>query len=192
MTLGARVRVGIMGGAFDPPHVGHVLLATYVLSVGPFDRLLVVPTFEHPFGKQMAPYAERVRMIELALAPLASERVTVSRIEEELGGASYTVRTLEALSTREPTWSMRLVAGADLLRDTSRWRDFPRVAELAPPFVVGRAGHGIGSDAPLELPEVSSTDVRARLARGDDASSLVPHRVLAHIDARALYRAASR
>ena len=118
MTLGARA-VGVLGGSFDPPHVGHVLLAAYAMSASDLDALLVIPTFQHPFGKALSDYDERVHMAELAFGMLAG--VEVSRIEQSLGGASYTVRTLEALQAREPSARLRLVVGADVIADAPRW-----------------------------------------------------------------------
>ncbi len=179
-------RVGVFGGAFDPPHAGHVLLVAYALSVAPIDRVLVVPTFRHPFGKAMAPYDDRIAMCELAFAPLPGARV--SRIEQELGGDSYTVLTLEALHARSPGVSWRLLVGADVLPDTPRWRAWDRVSQLAPPWVVGRSGSESIEDAP-DLPAISSTLVRARYGRGESVERLVPRAVDAAIVARGLYGA---
>ncbi len=183
--------VGILGGSFDPPHAGHVMLAAYALSVAPIDRLLVIPTFQHPFGKILAAYDHRLAMCEQAFEILA--RTTVSRVEQELGGNSYTVRTLEELAARMPGARFRLVVGADVLKDTSRWRAFERVKELAPPFVVGRDGEareGATDRVPMgapDLPAISSTAVRVGYAGGGDLGALVPRTVDAYVRAHGLY-----
>lgn len=186
-------RLGVLGGSFDPPHCGHVLLAAYALSAAPIDALLVVPAFEHPFGKAMAPFAHRVAMCERAFAVLRGAEI--SRIEEELGGASYTVRTLEALRAARPAATLRLVVGADVLGDAHRWKDFDRVRALAPLFVVGRHGHvralASSEGDPIEtpdLPAISSTLVRERLRAGGSAAGLVPGSVEAYCREHALYR----
>lgn len=185
--MSARV-VGVLGGSFDPPHCGHVLFAAYARSVAPIDEVLVVPTFEHPFGKRLSPFAHRVAMCERAFGPIDSVRV--SRLEAALGGPSYTVRTLEALHDAEPDASFRLLIGADVAGEVHRWKDFDRVEALAPPFVVGRGGHDrVLAPGVLTLPEVSSTEVRARLASGADVVGLVPRLVAAYIEAHGLYRA---
>lgn len=178
--------LGVFGGSFDPPHCGHVLLAAYALAAAPIDRLLVVPTFEHPFGKPLAPFAHRVAMCELAFGMLRGAEI--SRIEEEIGGASYTVRTLEALSAQYPGAQLRLLVGADVLGDLERWKDFDRVRELAPLFVVGRSGYAReeGIEAP-DLPAISSTRVRELLRAGDRAAGLVPRGVEAYCREHALY-----
>jgi hypothetical protein len=108
--------IAIFGGSFNPPHVAHVLAVTFVLATAEVDRVLVVPTFQHPFAKALASYEDRVRMCTLAMGWLP--RVEVSRVEEELGGESLTLRTLEHLHAQHPDWQMRLVIGADVLVDS--------------------------------------------------------------------------
>jgi nicotinate-nucleotide adenylyltransferase len=182
--------VGVFGGSFDPPHAAHVLFVSYVLSSVPLDRLLVIPTFEHPLDKSaVAAYEHRARMCELAMADLT--RVEVSQIEADLGGSSRTLRTLEALLARTPSSRLRLLIGADILEETDRWHRWDRIVELAPPVVVGRSGYTrSGEVLPVALPNVSSTEVRDRLARGEDTTGLVPHRVADYIRQHRLYEAA--
>jgi nicotinate-nucleotide adenylyltransferase len=182
------MNVLFFGGSFDPPHVAHVLCVAYALSVGEFERVLVVPVFEHAFGKRLCPFEERVKMCELAFSLI--EGVQISRLEAELVRPNFTLHTLEHLTREHPTWSLRLLVGSDVLTDTSKWYRFQDVVRLAPPFVVPRAGFG---DTPL-LPDVSSTRVRELLAeRGraevdEELARLVPRAVLGHIDAHDLYR----
>jgi len=183
--------VAVFGGSFNPPHISHVLAATLVLATEAVDRLLVVPTFQHPFHKALATFDDRVRMCELALGWLP--RVEVSRVEEELGGESRTLRTLEHLAERHPEWKLRFVMGADILVESHKWFGFDRIIELAPPIVLGRAGV-VHRDAPASvLPEVSSTDVRSRLAAGeyDALRRLVPRAVLDYAQKRGLYKQSS-
>ncbi len=182
-------RVAVFGGSFNPPHVAHVLACALVLSVEEVDRLLVVPAYLHPFAKALAPFEDRARMCELAMAWMP--RVDVSRVEEDLGGESRTLRTLETLSSAHPDWRMRLVIGADILAEAPRWYGFEAIARLAPPIVLGRAGiPAPGAPAAL-LPEVSSTQVRTAIARREwaEVEKLVPSAVLAHIRDRGLYAA---
>lgn len=176
--------VAVFGGSFDPPHVGHVLAAAWVRSTSEVDEVIVVPALEHPFGKPLAPFAHRRRMAELAFAPLT--RVSVSDIEARLGGASYTVRTLEALRRAHPGVELRMMIGSDLVEQVPRWREGHRIAELAPLLVVGRGGHDDGRE--LAMPEVSSTEVRARLAEGRSVDGLVPRAVAEYIARFGLYR----
>jgi len=187
--LRALGRVGVFGGSFDPPHCGHMLLAAYALSVAPIDAVLVVPAFSHPFGKRMAPFEDRLAMARAAFSTLDPARVVISGIESELTAPSYTWRTLEAPSQRLPGLPLRLLLGPALTQGPSKWASVDRVRELAPFFVVGRGEHVAGNEhAPLELPAVSSTEIRARLGRGEDVVGLLPAGVAAHIARRALYR----
>jgi nicotinate-nucleotide adenylyltransferase len=187
----ARERVAFFGGSFNPPHVGHVLGVVYALSTAPIDRVLVVPVYRHPFAKHLEPYAERLAMCRAALGWLP--RVEVSTVEEELGGDSLTLRTLQHLATAHPAWSLRLLVGADVLGDLPKWHRWDLISEIAPPLVLGRRGvdprgHEV---SPEVLPRVSSTEIRAAFTAGDvDAvRGLVPAAVLDLILARGLYRA---
>jgi nicotinate-nucleotide adenylyltransferase len=182
----AREVVAVYGGSFDPPHLGHTLACAYVLSAHAVDRVLVVPTAQHPFGKPLAPFAQRVRMCELALRDL--RRVELSALEEELGGASLTLRTLETLHARLPNADLRLVMGSDLLAETGSWHAFDRIRALAPPLIVPRAGYPIaGNEQPPTLPEVSSTEVRRRLAAGLPTDGLLDPHVAAYAAQHRLY-----
>jgi nicotinate-nucleotide adenylyltransferase len=177
------VKVAVFGGSFNPPHVAHVLACALVLSVEDIDRVLVVPAYKHPFAKALASYDDRVRMCELAMGWLP--QVEVSRVEEELGGESRTLRTIEHLSNAHPDWGLRLLIGADIVAEAPRWFGFDAIVAIAPPIVLGRAG------ADAMLPAVSSTQVRDAIARAawDEAARLVPRRVLDHVRQRGLYGA---
>src|SRR4051812_6311472 len=101
------MRVALYGGSFNPPHLSHQLAMVCALSTAPIDELWMVPTYKHPFDKPLAPFADRVRMCELAAAPFTPVRVC--RIEEELAGESYTLRTVKALQARHPWHQFSLV-----------------------------------------------------------------------------------
>lgn len=183
-----RERLAVFGGSFDPPHVAHVMAVAYVLAVAEVDSVVVMPTWVHPLQKAVrSDFEHRFAMCELAFADL--RRVSVSRLEAELGGQSYTLRTLEELTRRRPGASLRLVIGADILGEVDRWHAFERVAALAPPLIVGRSGYDSHhwEILPVELPPVSSSEIRGRLAAGEDASGLVPRRTLAYARAHGLY-----
>jgi nicotinate-nucleotide adenylyltransferase len=180
-------KVAIYGGSFNPPHLAHVLAVTVVLATEEIDHVLVVPAFKHPFAKALAPYDDRVAMCTLAMGWLP--RVDVSRVEEELGGESRTLRTLEHLQAAHPDWSMRLLIGADLVLEAPRWFRFDAIQAIAPPLVVGRAGVETSGAPPPVLPAISSTDVRAKVAAGkwEELAHLVPRDVLALVRERRLY-----
>jgi nicotinate-nucleotide adenylyltransferase len=181
--------VGIFGGSFNPPHLSHVLALAVILARFDVDRLLVVPTYQHPFAKSLAPFEDRVKMCELAMSWLP--RVEISRVEEELGGESRTLRTLEHLKTKYPDKQLRFVMGADLVLESSKWFGFDRIVALAPPIVLGRVGIEFEGAPPPVLPAISSTEIRARLAGGalGPLEELVPREVVRYAIARRLYAA---
>lgn len=183
-------QIGVLGGSFDPPHIAHVMLGLYGLSVGGLARVIVAPTFQHAFDKPLRPFEHRLRMCELAFAPL--HQVEVSDIERELGGVSRTLRLLETLNARFPDHSLRLLVGSDILRERDRWQHFDRICQLAPPLVATRAGHSHAeADAPALLPELSSSTVREALAQGHNAGGLLPVAVADYIAKHGLYREVS-
>jgi nicotinate-nucleotide adenylyltransferase len=184
------VRVAVFGGSFNPPHVAHVLACALVLSVEDIDRVLVVPTYRHPFAKPLAPFGDRLRMCELAMGWMPA--VDVSGVEAELGGESRTLHTLERLIETHSDWRLRLLIGADIVAEAPRWFGFDAIAKLAPPIVLARARTDNASSRPLLLPDVSSTQVRAWIAAGawDELANVVPRRVLEHVRAEGLYGAA--
>jgi nicotinate-nucleotide adenylyltransferase len=181
-------RVAVFGGSFDPPHVSHVLCAAYVLATQPVDRVMVVPTWAHPFGKKMAPYEHRLAMCERAFADL--RRVETSDIEREIGGESKSLFTLRALHEKHPDWALRFVVGSDILMEKHKWFAWDEVVALAPLIVIGRAGFPHPSAGPALIPEAASRDVRAALSGGEDVTTLVPAAVLAYVAEHGLYRAA--
>ncbi|MEO7035729.1 MAG: nicotinate-nicotinamide nucleotide adenylyltransferase [Polyangiaceae bacterium] len=189
-----RKSVAIYGGSFDPPHISHVLATVYALKVGGFERVLVVPVFEHAFQKQLTPFRHRVQMCELSFAGIAG--VQVSTVESQLPTPSLTLHTIQHLTRTNPAWDLRLLIGSDVLGDTSKWHAFEQISTLAPPFVVGRPGYEHPSAQGALLPDVSSTAVRDALAARHSATSSavlsrsLPRAVLAYIDEHELYRAA--
>ena len=193
--------IALFGGSFDPPHVGHLLAAAWVLATEPVDELWFVPVHEHPLGKKMAaPFEHRVELCQLAIADLGLRRARVSRIEEDLGGEGRTVDLLEHLHQSRPGDRFALVLGTDLKFERSQWKRFERIEELARIIEVWRGGYPntlgtriaapplITSPSSAALPEISSTQIRAALSSGADVSHLVPRAVLEAIRAAGTYR----
>lgn len=175
--------IAIFGGSFDPPHVGHLLAAAWVLATEPCDELWLVPVLSHPFGKPLVgSYDHRVALCE-ALSRLLP-RTRVSRAEQESGQAR-TVDLLQWLQTQLPGKRFALVLGTDLHAERAQWKQFDRIQQLARIIDVPRGGH---SQSEVVIPEVSSTQVRGLLKSGGEVSHLVPRPVLAAIRAAGTYR----
>ncbi len=187
--------IALFGGTFDPPHAAHLLVATYVLATAPVDALWVLPVAHHPLGKQPgADFATRLELCRLAFA-LLGQRVTVRGDEADSSGR--TLDLLELLHQRHPEHQFRLIIGSDILAERERWHRFESVTALAPPIVLQRSGFSVPVEfadqtLPVPLPELASTEIRARLERGESVEGWLPRAVTAAIVARGLYRNASQ
>jgi len=182
-------RVALYGGSFNPPHVAHQMVALYVLETAPVDELWLLPAYEHALGKPLAPFADRLAMCQLAAAALGP-RVSVNDIERTLGTPSRTLRTIQRLRELYPVHEFSLVIGADLLAEVATWFGGAELQATVPFIVVGRAGtEGVAAQAagPVEMPAVSSTDVRRSIETGQPVEGLVPRTVLDYIYRLKLY-----
>jgi nicotinate-nucleotide adenylyltransferase len=170
------MRVAVYGGSFHPPHVGHAMVAAWLLWTDQVDEVWLVPVLEHAFSKDLAPFEERVRWCE-ALASSVGTGVRVCQVEAELPAPSYTIRTLEALQARHPSDCFQLVIGADAYESRAKWHRWSDLERDFGVIVVGRAGFAAIEGA-VTFPEVSSTEVRRMLAASESVSHLVPAKVL--------------
>jgi nicotinate-nucleotide adenylyltransferase len=203
---GQHERVGILGGAFNPPHLGHLWLAQEAHARLGLDRVLLVPFGQAPHRALEAdPGArERLRMAQLAVE--GDDRLDASAIEVDRPGPSYMADTLTSLRETEPAADPTLILGADQAARLGTWHEPAKVLALARVAVADRDGRGRddavaaldglpGADAieGLALPQisVSSTLVRERVAAGLPIRYLVPDAVAAHIAERGLYAAAA-
>lgn len=188
-----RPEIALLGGSFNPPHVAHVMAAWWALATQGVREVWLLPAYRHPFGKALAPFEDRVELCRRAVASIRGAHVCTAEAEladDPLCGK--TARTLEHLRAKHPDLDFALVIGADILPDTPKWHRWDRVQALARVVVVGRQGWPAGPGTPVgaapSLPAISSTEIRERLARGEDVSALVPARALAYALERGLYR----
>ena len=187
-----RPVLAVLGGSFDPPHIGHVLIPTYLLTRGLASRVLVAPCWSHPFAKRMSPFLERLTLTRLAMAVHGSQ-VEVSDIELRIAESrdaatpSYSYELLQAIAAANPNYQVRLVVGSDIVADgeIQRWRNQEQLQTEFRPIVVPRMGYAEASSC--ALPEVSSTSVRGWLAAPDNPAAragleaAVPASVLARL-----------
>ena len=187
------MRLGIFGGTFDPPHVGHLLVAVDAVEQLSLDRLVFVPTATQPLKKDVvrATAAQRLAMVRLLAAD--DTRFEVDPIEIERAGLSYSVDTLAEYARRAPDADRFFLIGADVIRTFDQWREPERVLALAKMVVLTR------DEAPVALPvgatplrsrrvDVSSTEIRARVRARQSLYGFVPEPVAAYIAAERLYR----
>ena len=179
-----RMKVAFFGGSFNPPHIAHQLVSLYVLETAAVDELWWVPCLKHAFDKTLAPFAHRMQMCALAAAALGP-RAQVSDIEGRLGGESRTLLTLKALRAERPDCEFHLVVGADIEPELPAWYGADELLASVPLIVVGRGGFDGGSR--LAMPELSSTEIRGRLAQGVPVSGMLPRAVEAYAREHRLY-----
>lgn len=179
--------VALLGGSFNPPHLGHLLAAHVVRALEPVDQVWFVPAAHHPFGKPLIGFEHRLAMCELMCRD-ASGWLATSDIEGTLGGEGYTVDTLRALHRRWPDRRWTLVIGSDVVADLPRWHEVAEIRRLARIVVLNRDGHPARDAIGPPLAKVSSTEVRAALAAGRGGEGLLHRDVLAYIERHGLYR----
>jgi nicotinate-nucleotide adenylyltransferase len=188
------VKIAVFGGSFDPPHIAHVMACAYILTRSDAERVLMIPCARHPFGKQLVSFEHRFAMCQLAVEGVC-ERIDVSDIEAARHGASYMVDTLDELIARRPQDTFELVIGSDITEEIVRWKDYDRIRQMVPFFVLPRLEEATLPEAvssnKFVLPNISSTEIRARLAAGDVPRELLPRRVAEYIARHRLYGVAS-
>ncbi|MDE2079743.1 MAG: nicotinate-nucleotide adenylyltransferase [Burkholderiales bacterium] len=191
-------RVGLLGGTFDPVHNAHVALGHAALAALALDEVRWIPTGQ-PWQKDrpVTPARHREAMVRLAIA--REPRFRLDRIEIERAGPSFTLDTVQALAAAEPGTDWVLVIGQDQYAGLHTWHDWPRLLGLVTLAVANRPGpprepapevqacaHRM---LPLPMLDISSTDIRRRVAQGRDIAQLVPPQVARYIDLQGLYRA---
>ncbi|MBO3723936.1 nicotinate-nucleotide adenylyltransferase [Actinomyces bowdenii] len=202
MSTPARpLRIGIMGGTFDPIHHGHLVAASEVQNVFDLDEVVFVPTWAQPFkrGRRVSPAEHRYLMTVIATAP--NPRFTVSRVDIDRGGTTYTIDTLHDITAEYPGAELYFITGADALEQILTWKSSEEIFGLAHLVGVTRPGHvlsdsGLPRDrvSLLEVPAmaISSSDCRRRVGEGIPVWYLVPDGVVQYIRKYGLYRMALR
>jgi nicotinate-nucleotide adenylyltransferase len=196
------MRIGIFGGSFDPVHNGHLAVARACQEQASLDEVWLVPTAVQPLKRKgpQATNAQRIEMLRLALEENPTWRVCTLEIDR--GGASYTVDTLRQLHEELPDAELFFLMGSDALRDVARWKEPREIFRLATPLVVHRAGESAPNVEMLqafcavakqprivEMPplEISSTEIRRRLASAELIDEFVPPAVVRYIAQNSIY-----
>lgn len=206
------MRLGIFGGTFDPPHLGHLLVARDAVRDLSLDELVIIPASRQPLktGRRAAPPEARLEMVRLTVA--CEPRMRVDPFEVDRAGLSYSVETLVEYARRYPDAERFFLMGVDAVRTFASWREPGRVASLARVAVVSRlteAGESessVGLEAAVEEMQrsvglaqapiivatrridISSTEIRERVRRGDSIRGLVTDHVAHYIESSGLYR----
>lgn len=185
--------IGLFGGSFDPVHHGHLIVAQVATERLGLDSLRFLPAREQPFkrGRHGASPEHRAKMLSLAIA--GAPGFAVEGIELDRPGPSYTVDTLKELRRREPQSEFVLLLGADAATDLPAWHEAERIPQLARVVVFARPGSRVPGSAfisqVIEVPtiDISATEVRGRISRGQSIRYWVPDVVAEYIARHRLY-----
>lgn len=177
------MKIGIFGGSFNPIHQGHILLAKTALSELNLDKVIFVPSFQTPLKKAVLflPTTERVRFLKAAIR--AHKRFELSDWEIKREKLTYTIETLKHFRRLYgPKTSLYFLAGADTLKNLSRWKSISSVLKSCRFCVFSRPGHKLDKSlsgricwVPMEAVDVSATDLRRRVMSGMSVDGLVPN-----------------
>ena len=195
MVSARAPRIGVMGGTFDPIHHGHLVAASEVAQSFDLDEVVFVPT-GMPWQKTKVTEAEH-RYLMTVIATASNPRFTVSRVDIDRDGPTYTIDTLRDLKAARPDAELFFITGADAIAQILGWRNHDELWELAHFVAVSRPGHVLSTEglpsadvSQLEVPAlaISSTDCRARVREGNPVWYLVPDGVVQYIAKHHLYR----
>ncbi len=195
MSSARAPRIGVMGGTFDPIHHGHLVAASEVAQSFGLDEVVFVPT-GLPWQKDKVTESEH-RYLMTVIATASNPQFTVSRVDIDRDGPTYTIDTLKDLKAARPDAELYFITGADAVAQILGWRDHDELWELAHFVAVSRPGHVLSTEglpsedvSQLEIPalSISSTDCRARVRRGHPVWYLVPDGVVQYIAKHDLYR----
>jgi nicotinate-nucleotide adenylyltransferase len=199
------VKVAVLGGTFNPPHIAHLLCASEAADQLGLDRVILMPVFTPPHKEVPEDPGAEVRVELCELAAAGDERLEVSRLEIDRGGSSFTVDTLRELHARHPEHELIFIVGGDMAVSLPTWKEPRAVLELAKLAIAERSGAlrrdvierltaEYGEDVTdrldfFDMPrmDISSSDIRRRVAAGRTIRYLVPDAVADHVARHGLY-----
>ncbi len=180
-------RLGMLGGTYDPPHVGHLIVAQDVLEELALDRLLIIPAGDPPHRAALLPTEVRLQLVSQAFGE--NPCFEVSRIEVDRTGPSFTVDTLRWIRRTMAPEELYCVIGVDQLRVIDTWSRYEEISEVARLAVMARDGEALPAEMPVPFEnvavtrvDVSGSEIRDRLREGRSIRYLVPERIRERVE----------
>jgi len=205
-NLDKPLKIGLFGGSFDPVHWGHIFTAFYALMEKQLDKIWFIPVGNHPFGKKLSPYMNRVHLLREAIKDMNKymggaehNPLCVSLIENHTEGPNYTSDTIGSLKLVAPGWKFYFIVGADAWLHRDKWKNLERIkADTEEIIIINRPGSealGDESQTPLVMPDMSSSHIRnlyRRSARNasylvNQAQGMMPPSVWRMINSKGYY-----
>ena len=185
-------KIGILGGTFNPPHIGHLIIANEVLDTLHLDEIRFMPNYVPPHKEKSGEVSpnDRLAMLERALGNHPS--FSIERLEIERKGTSYTYDSMKLLIEKEPEALFYFIIGADMIEYLPKWYRIDELHELVHFVGVNRPGYNIESDYPIimvDVPQmfISSSTIRRKLRTGRTVRYLIPDSVVNYIKGNDLY-----
>lgn len=185
------MKVGVLGGSFNPVHYGHLYIAQKVLPY--VDEVWLMPCYHHPFGKENISFHHRYNMIKLALEELGNKRIKVSDFEKRKNKNSATIDTIKELEKTYHGCKFYWIIGSDVVSELKKWKNYRELMKKAKFLIVKRIGY-----EPEFIPKnsvylkevktsISSSEIRDRIRRGESVDGFLPDKVISYIEKNNLY-----
>ena len=181
-------KIAVYGGSFNPPHLGHAMIVSWLLWSGTVDKVIILPVYAHAFDgihdKKLASFEHRLHWCQIAFqncfpSKIPTEPVVeISNLEKDLPTPSYTIDSLRELQKQHQQDVLRLVIGSDSIPHLHKWKNWSEIEQTFDPIVVGRVGYPC--DSKVFFPDISSTDIRNKLQKGDIPNQWI-HKDLAQV-----------
>lgn len=178
------MKVALFGGSFNPPHIGHTIACYYLLEIYNFDKIWIIPCYEHPFNKEIIDFEDRYEMCIRAFK-IFKGKVLTTTIEYERKGTSFTIDTVSELKRRCPQIDFSLVIGDDLIPELDKWKDINKLRKMVD-FVILPRNDKIKNSC--IIPPVSGSNIREMVKSGKKIDKMVPHSVADYIQKKRLYK----
>ncbi|PLT34629.1 nicotinate-nucleotide adenylyltransferase [Bacillus sp. V5-8f] len=185
-------RIGIVGGTFDPPHIGHLIVANEVLDALELDEIRFMPNHVPPHKEKTLNVTDEDRVAMLSYALEGNDFFLIEKIEIERQGTSYTYETIQLLRQREPENDFHFIIGADMIEYLPRWHKIDELMKLVKFIGVKRPTYNEKTNYPImmvDIPEmfISSSAIRDRIKKGKTVKYLLPEKVIQYIEENDLY-----